>query len=310
MSLSYLASRPLEQVKTLTRARWKDMPLERGIVVDMRTELMSTLPAILGTEADMREALTNLVFNAIDAMPSGGTVTVRTSVRRSEIVNGVEMVQLEVVDTGIGMTTEETRSRCLEPLFTTKGNWGTGMGLAMVYAAVRRHGGQLTIESSPGAGTTVRICFPSYAHARTLATAAEPPEVPPVAHAMRILVIDDDPLVTKALRDTLVRDGHVVTTARDGETGIALFHDAHQANAPFDAVVTDLAMPHIDGLNVAFAIKALPGSTAVILLTGYGSRLGAADIPPPNVDRVLAKPPQLQALRIALASCAVRRDVL
>ena len=110
------------------------------------------LPAIIGRESDMRDAFTNLILNAVDAMPAGGQLTLRSR------VNEEHRVQIEVTDTGIGMD-EATRSRCLELFFTTKGERGTGLGLAMVYGMIERHGGELQVESEPGRGTTIRLIF-------------------------------------------------------------------------------------------------------------------------------------------------------
>ena len=139
------------------------MPQERGIVIRMQTELAPDLPAIMGAESEIRDALTNLIFNAVDAMPEGGTLTLRTR-RCSRASSGGEpasptLVRLEVCDTGVGMD-EETRRRCLEPFFTTKGERGTGLGLAMVYGMVQRHSAEIEIESEPGKGTTMRLRLP------------------------------------------------------------------------------------------------------------------------------------------------------
>src|SRR5579862_8182159 len=108
----------------------------------------------MGADNELREALINLVFNAVDAMPDGGSLTLRTLVAKEDTI-----VQVEVSDSGVGMD-EETRSRCLEPFFTTKGERGTGLGLAMVYGTVQRHGGQIEIASEPDKGTTVSLIFP------------------------------------------------------------------------------------------------------------------------------------------------------
>src|SRR4029077_12738504 len=162
MVLSRVAcNRVLEQVINLTRARWSDLPQQRGVVIELRTELTEELPQIMGSEVELRDALTNLIFNAVDAMPEGGTLTLRTRLLTSGTRAADDVtryVQLEVADTGIGMD-EETRRRCLEPFYTTKGERGTGLGLAMVYGMVQRHSAQLEIESTAGKGTTVRLCF-------------------------------------------------------------------------------------------------------------------------------------------------------
>ena len=132
------------------------MPQQRGIVIQLRTELADDLPLVMGIEGEIREALTNLIFNAVDAMPEGGTLTLRTKIGKASQPS--RQVQLEVSDTGAGMD-EEARRRCLEPFFTTKGERGTGLGLAMVYGMVQRHSAEIDIESALGQGTTTRLSF-------------------------------------------------------------------------------------------------------------------------------------------------------
>ena len=118
---------------------------------------------------------------------------------------------------------------------------------------------------------------------------------------MRLLIIDDDPILLRTLRDVLETDGHVVTSAADGAAGIAAFQQAHASERSFDAVITDLGMPRIDGRRVAEAIKVSSPSTPVLLLTGWGERLKSEEENPPHVDCVLSKPPKLRDLRLALA---------
>ena len=233
-------NRLINQVSDLTRARWHDIPMEQGIVIEMKTELSPDLPAIMGVESEIREALTNLIFNAIDAMPNGGTLTLR-AYEKAKASN--RFVNVEVSDTGIGMD-EATRRRCLEPFFTTKGERGTGLGLAMVYGIVQRHGAEIEIDSERGKGATFRIIF------AVPETASEPAEDrAPTAirlDRMRILLVDDDPLITQSLRDALEADGHIVTAADGGQAGIDAFRAAAGNGTPFAAVVTDLGMPHVD----------------------------------------------------------------
>ncbi len=282
----------IQQVIDLSRARWSDMPQQRGIFIKIETDFAAELPSIPGVESEIREALVNLIFNAVDAMPEGGTLTLRTKISR----NTPPLVYLEVSDTGVGMR-EDTRRRCLEPFFTTKGERGTGLGLAMVYGIVRRHNAEIEIESVVGKGTTMRLCFPA------LPTPAEEPGKTAAAFIVptnfRILVVDDDPLLIKALRDTLESDGHVITAATGGREGIAMFEKACVSSEPFAVVITDLGMPHVDGRQVASAIKSTSPATPVILLTGWGQRLVAEGDIPPHVDCVLNKPPKLRELREA-----------
>lgn len=292
VDLNHLA----KQVIDLSRARWHDMPQQRGIVIQVQTELAPELPIIMGVESEIREALTNLVFNAVDAMPEGGTLTLRTSVLNSK--SDVRHVYMEVADTGIGMD-EETRQHCLEPFFTTKGERGTGLGLAMVYGIVQRHSADIQVESTVDNGTMIRLIFavPSESSAKDSQNESESVPPPP----MRILVVDDDPLLIQSLSDILKLDGHEVVTANGGLEGIDLFSSTHEDLKSFDAVITDLGMPYIDGRKVAAHVKSVSPSTPVILLTGWGQRLMAEGDIPPHVDQVLSKPPKLRDLRATLS---------
>ena len=280
------------QVLELTRARWQAMPQQRGIVIESRVELAPGLALTMGVESEVREALTNLVFNAVDAMPAGGILTLRTR------LESAKTAAVEVIDTGSGMD-EETRRRCLEPFFTTKGERGTGLGLAMVYGVMQRAGGEIEIDSTPGAGTTVRLSF-----SLTDAAAAVPEATPtPMPGELTILLIDDDPILLHSLRETLGLDGHTILAADGGQQGIDLFLGAVRqgGGASVSVVITDLGMPHVDGRSVASAVKQASPSTPVILLTGWGERLLAEGDSPANVDRVLSKPPRLRDLRRTLA---------
>jgi signal transduction histidine kinase/ActR/RegA family two-component response regulator/uncharacterized membrane protein affecting hemolysin expression len=299
-------NRMVEHVVELTRARWSDLPQQRGIVIRLHTELAPDLPQIMGAEGEIRDALTNLVFNAVDAMPQGGTLTLRTRISgardgscRTDGSSDTEpRVNIEVIDTGIGMD-EETRRRCLEPFYTTKGERGTGLGLAMVYGMVQRHSAELEIDSEPGRGATLRLSFPVMSetlHGTGPATVSVQP-----SRRLSILLVDDDPLLIKSLRDILEGDGHLVTAADGGQRGIEEFTAALQRGAPFALVITDLGMPYVDGRKVAASVHAASPGTPVILLTGWGRRLLAENDIPPHVDRVLGKPPKLIELRTALA---------
>ena len=196
---------------------------------------------------------------------------------------------------------EETRRRCLEPFFTTKGERGTGLGLAMVYGMAQRHAAKIEIESAPGQGTTVRLILPV-----SEAIAAVPVRdggALGTVERRRLLVVDDDPLLIKSLRDILEGDGHAIIATDGGQAGIDAFLAAEQNGEPFAAVITDLGMPYVDGRKVAAAVKAASPATPVILLTGWGQRLMSEGALPVDVDYVLGKPPKLRELREALAHC-------
>ena len=285
----------VKQVLDITRARWSDMPLQRGIVIRPQLELPEGLPPVLGVESEIREALINLVFNAVDAMPRGGVLTLRTGVDKA-----TQEVYTEVCDTGVGMD-GDTRRRCLEPFFTTKGERGTGLGLAMVYGTVQRHGAEIAISSTVGVGTTIRIAFSR--RAGSASDSAASTGVVAIVRRMRLLVIDDDPLLLKTLRDILEADGHQVTAASGGQEGIEAFSAALASGEHFAAVLTDLGMPHMDGRQVARVLKGLSATTPIILLTGWGQRLLDDGDLPAHIDQVLSKPPKLRTLREALAKC-------
>jgi PAS domain S-box-containing protein len=281
----------LTQVIDLTRARWSNIPQERGIVVNVESDLDPALPEILGAESEVRDGLTNLLLNAVDAMPEGGTITLRTRYVPRDF-----QVVVEVQDTGIGMS-ETTRSRCLEPFFTTKGERGTGLGLPMVFGMVQRHGGDFEIDSELGRGTTMRMIFPS---APTGMSISEQPLVPP-PRPLRLLLIDDDPLLLRSLRDSLELDEHEVVTADGGQAGIDAFAHAVKTGTKFDAVITDLGMPYVDGRKVAARVRQLSAQVPIIMLTGWGHRLIATGDQPEHVDRVLSKPPKMAELRGVLS---------
>jgi len=291
----------VQQVLELTRARWHDLPMRNGIVVRVVTELDPLLPSIAGAESEVREAMINLVFNAVDAMPQGGTLTLRTGIKTSQSRStDPDQAFVEVMDSGVGMD-EATRKHCLDPFFTTKGERGTGLGLAMVYGVMQRHSGELEIDSQLGQGTSFRLIFP--VAVKAAAENADAALKLPVVR-MHVLLVDDDPMLLQSLRDMLELDGHRVVAASGGEAGIEAFLKARQGQQPFGAVITDLGMPYVDGRKVASAVKASSPSTPVILLTGWGQRLTREGEVPLHVDRVLSKPPRLRELREALSEAA------
>jgi len=278
----------------LTRARWADMPQQRGVTISVRQELDPQLPPVMGHDSELREALTNLIFNAVDALSQGGEILLRTR------IEAATRVVLEVTDNGAGMD-ETTVQRCMEPFFTTKGERGTGLGLAMVFGTAKRHAASVDIESAPGKGTTMRLEF---SQTRPLGASAPAARAASVPQPMRLLIIDDDPFVLDSMRMVLELDGHTVVLASGGREGVEAFRLARDRNEMFAVVITDLGMPHMNGNQVAGAIKAMSPSTPVVLLTGWGQRLRKGDEQDgdtdSNVDMVLPKPPQLDDLRAAL----------
>ncbi len=278
----------VRQVVELTRPRWYDMPQREGVTIEVTTDLAKDLPLTAAVGAEVREALTNLVFNAVDAVLAKGGPWGRIVLRTRQ---AGEWAVVEVIDTGVGMD-EEVRRRAVEPFFTTKGAQGSGLGLAMVYGTMRRHDGGLELESEPGQGTTVRLIFPI--RRVEWRTEIEEPEVPTTSR--RVLLIDDDPRVRQVLGAMLQEMGHRVTVAGGGAEGLALFEAALQAGEPYDLVLTDLGMPGVTGSEVVRRLKATSPTTPVVVLTGWGQ-----EAKPREADAALGKPVTWRELRALLA---------
>ncbi len=297
-ALQYLNLNTLvEQVVDMTRPRWRDIPQSNGVTIEVQAALAPDVPRLAGIESEIREAITNLVLNAVDAMPKGGKITIVTRVIRHDgSQNGNKypvQVAVDISDTGTGMS-EETRRRCLEPFFSTKGKRGTGLGLAMVYGVMGRHEGNIEIDSELGKGTTFRLFFPVRAATRE----AEPEnETNGKVAPMQILCIDDESLLRELLKEILERDGHEVVLTDNGQAGLAEFRAARQLRRPFDLVITDLGMPHLDGRQVAKTIKTESPGTPVVMLTGWGAFIKEDGSGPEEVDGILSKPPRSRELR-------------
>jgi PAS domain S-box-containing protein len=262
----------------ITRPRWKDEPERRGVHIEVRNAL-ADLPPILGHAPELREALTNLIFNAVDAMPQGGILTLTGSASSVE-------VSLAITDTGVGMT-EEVRTHIFEPFFTTKGPQGTGLGLAVVYGIMERHGGRVGVASALGQGTTVTLTFQVACGAEA---ASEPPGLTPVI-PRRILLIEDDPMVRQTLAVLLQEAGHSVVVADGGVAGLARL-----AETPVDCVLTDLGMPELTGWDVAREVRARCPHLPIVLLTGWGEQVAGEAGHQGLVDRILGKPVRLEEL--------------
>lgn len=268
----------------LTEPRWKDQALAEGTHIDIRTEL-AAVPTIQANEAEIREILVSLIFNAADAIRERGTITLRTDLRAERLV-------VTVTDDGVGMT-EDVRARCLEPFFSTKTDRGSGLGLGSVYGVVRRHHGTIDIQSAPDAGTTVTVSFPLQQEAAAPTT----PSAPPASPTLRILVVEDEELVREVLEVYLSEDHHIVTTAVNGRDGLEKFRAGK-----FDLVMTDRSMPEMNGDAFAAAIKNLRPRQPVLLLTGFGDLMNGVGERPPGVDLVVTKPFTLDSLRAAIAT--------
>jgi signal transduction histidine kinase len=274
----------IQQVISLTQPKWKDQAMAHGVNIKIKTEL-GNIPSVYGNEAELREMLANLLFNAVDAISDAGEITFRTYSVGDDAV-------LQLTDNGMGMT-EEVRSRCLEPFFSTKEEHGTGLGLGIVYGTVRRHEGRIELESAPGEGTCVTITLPLY---REQDTAELPSDTGPAKHPLRVLVVEDEPLVRELISVYLSEDRHHVEVAENGREGLEKFRAGK-----FDIVLTDRAMPEMNGDQLAAAVKAINPEMPVVLLTGFGDLMTDAGERPAGVDLIVSKPFTLGTLRQAIA---------
>lgn len=262
----------IEHALTLTAPRWRDKCRAEGIQIDPSLEL-TPVPNLLGNAAELREVLINLIFNAVDAMPQGGRLVLRTEVRDGRI-------QIEVSDTGVGMSEEEC-ARCLEPFFTTKGESGTGLGLASVYGFVQRYGGAIRVKSEKGKGASFTLTLPaSDAQIDRTQTQLHEPTSP-----LKILIVDDQEIIRELISEILRSDGHNITVAATGVEALL-----HLNKAQYDLIISDLSMPDMTGSQLASEIRAKGNKIPFILLTGFGDEMLAQGSTPPGVDLVLSKP--------------------
>lgn len=274
----------VETAIILTQPRWKEEMEARGVTINVANEIRET-PPVSGNESQIREVLTNMILNSVDAMPEGGAITIRGKTKDG-------WVFVEVSDTGLGMEAD-VLAQCLEPFFTTKGSEGTGMGLALAYCIIRRHGGDIEINSAPRQGTTITFRLPI----REPAEAEREKEttgthIPPLS----VLVIDDDLWSRNLMERYLAAHKHKIETAATGREGIEKFK-----NGAFDLVITDRAMPDMNGDQVAAAVKQANPDTLVLMVTGFGEIMKDKGDIPVGVDVVLGKPFTQQELHNAIA---------
>ncbi len=267
----------ITDVVNITQPRWKDQTQKKGIQIAFGQKL-GKIPLILGNPSELREVLTNIIFNAVDAMPHGGQITISTQ-RQTD-----DWVEVRIADTGIGMT-EEVKKRVFDPFFTTKGVTNSGLGMSVSYGIVKRHGGEILIESEPGRGTTFILHLPTgYGEEKVEEKVLKRKPVEEVRSA-RILVIDDEESVRKILSQMLKANGYEVVVASDGEEGIEKFK-----NEKFDLVFTDLGMPRISGWEVGKTLKGIDPKVPIAMITGWGVELNKEKMNESGIDLIVSKP--------------------
>lgn len=246
-----------------------------------------------GDPASLRDVLVSLLLNAVDALPDGGRITVRTWASD-------QWVYCSVTDTGVGMP-EEVRRQALQPFFTTKGPKRRGLGLSVAHGIIQTHRGTLSIESTPGRGTSVTMGLRSAAMG-SAATPAPPTAPPAQVSPQKILVIDDEKEVRELLADMLATQGHHVSQAASGADGVSMARADR-----YDLVFTDLIMPGMTGWEVAEAIKAASPATVVVLVTGWADGVARSERAAGGVDQIIQKPFDVGAIAAAIARSAGAR---
>jgi len=257
----------------MTRPKWKEQSDHKGIVIEPIVEIKEDI-YVLGDSSDLRNAFTNIIFNAVDAMPEGGIIEIW-----AEVMNNITRVYFR--DTGIGMS-DEVKEKIFDPFFTTKGVKGTGLGMSEVYGIIRSHNGKIEVQSKVGRGTTIIISLPSARRIdREIVAKKEEIKFFP----LNIMAIDDEEYILEVIRDILIDMGHQVATFSNVKEALEVFR-----SKSYDIVLTDLGMPEISGFEVAKTVKSIDRETPVILLTGWNIEERDDRKVASYVDYVLRKP--------------------
>jgi len=274
-----------------TRTHWQNESEAWGRPIDMQCDF-GIVPKMMGDPSGLREVFTNLIINAVDAMPKGGVIRMATEVEGN-------VVAVRVQDSGIGMSME-VQKRTFDPFFTTKGTRGSGLGLSICYGIISRHRGEILLESKVGKGTSFIIRLPLDLSGIVPESMRDKEESVVPA---RILVIDDDAMMRSVLTDILIQSGCHVDEVGSGGGGIELFsHDE------YDMVLTDLGLDDMSGWEVAQKIKEASPDTPVVLITGWGMQLSEEENRTRGVDFVVSKPFKLEELRSVINSAMSLRE--
>lgn len=278
----------LMDASEITRPRWKNCAEASNIHITLHLHIESNA-MVMGDDSELREVLVNMVFNAIDAMPEGGTLSLTTRVAGDSVI-------IKVLDTGVGMY-PEVRTRIFDPFFTTKGKAGLGLGLAVSFGIIRRHGGNIEVESQYGKGTEFRITLPV---AKIGESVKQVEEVETVAPAVsnsapvvqtaekprtRMLVVDDEDFVRELIGEILEDEHCDVHLAESGSAALSVFSEME-----FDAVFTDIGMPGMSGWELAREIRQINASIPIAVITGWGEAVGSHEQKEARVNWVVPKP--------------------
>jgi signal transduction histidine kinase/DNA-binding response OmpR family regulator len=274
----------VKNVVDMTRTKWKDECESQGVHIGIRLEL-GTIPETLGNASELAQVVSNLIFNAVEAMPEGGELRLRT-------FGEGEDIRLEVSDTGIGMS-KEVKEKIFEPFFTTKEK-GQGLGTSVIYGIIARHKGEIKVASEEGSGSTVQISLPVYAVRKE--------EQPPAPKCLekrdagaRVLIVDDGEINRNVFESYVSKIGHKPVQASNGKEALSIFE-----LCPIDLVITDLGMPGMSGWEVAKSVKKINPNVPVILISGWAIQQPETRIKESGVDRILQKPCTMHAFTEAV----------
>ncbi len=287
----------LKDACEMTRPRWET----RSEFAPIRFALHADCTAhIQGDPVELREVLVNMIYNAVDAMPSGGEVRVSTQENRDSIV-------ILITDTGTGMG-PDVKQRLFDPFFTTKGKAGTGMGLAVSFGIIRRHEGSIEVDSEPGRGTTFKISLPKVTQDAPETQIASPSEVTVSTSEdkVRVLVVDDETHVREVLIEALEAEGCEVVSAQSGEIALALFD---QNNGKFDGIFTDIGMPEMTGWELVSEIRQRSKSMPIAIISGWADAISLETKNAVKADWVVAKPFDIDRISKIAQEIAQRRTV-
>jgi CheY-like chemotaxis protein/two-component sensor histidine kinase len=281
----------LKDACEMSRPRWET----RSEFAPIRFVLHADCQAhVKADPVELREVLVNMVYNAVDAMPSGGEI--RVSVQESS-----DRVLISIADTGTGMT-PEVKKRLFDPFFTTKGKAGTGMGLAVSFGIIRRHEGSIDVESAQGRGTTFRISLPKVTPEpiRTLGNTVSTETEPHAEAKVRVLVVDDEEHVRDVLKEALEAEGCEVLSAQNGDIALSIF-DQHQGK--FDAVFTDIGMPDMSGWELVTEIRQRSKDVPLAIISGWADAISVEQKNAVSADWVIAKPFDIDKI------CAIANEI-
>jgi len=288
----------LKDACEMTRPRWES----RSEFAPIRFALHADCKAFVkGDPVELREVLVNMIYNAIDAMPSGGEVRVATQENRDRVV-------VYITDTGSGMS-PEVKQRLFDPFFTTKGKAGTGMGLAVSFGIIRRHEGSIEVDSEPGRGTTFKISLPKVAPATTETDDNSPAQqiASTSEDKVRVMVVDDETHVREVLIEALEAEGCEVVSAESGEIALALFD---QYGGKFDALFTDIGMPSMNGWELVTEIRQRSEMIPIAIISGWADAISVQTRNAVRADWVVAKPFDIDRISRIAQEIAQRKTAL